>query len=514
MLTTNRYSPDITELSVSAWFYRNRTVAGFDNPARSLYVSIRELVENSLDACEEERVLPEVSVFLKREGERSDDLDVLNVGPEIFELVVKDNGKGMQKEDIPVLIGKMLTGTKFTLKQSRGTFGLGGSLAILYGQVTTQEPVDVITGKVGDEYGHRVTMRLDIETNQPIILNEQKIEKSPHESGTMVSYKLQGDWIRSKRKISDYFSQTAIIVPYASLLFETPDGEVLCYDRVIDKLPVAPREMKPHPRGIDVELLKKMIGVARAKTMKSFMKNSFQRVGVSIAEDFLSSAEIDPDRNPTTLEQKDLVTLMNALVCYDRFLPPSPKSLSPASIDVLAAGVQRLSPEFMVFKQRSPNVSEGHPFIIETGVAYGGKLDSGTNIFRFANRIPLLYDERSDVTYRVVRDLNLKNYGLNHEDPLIFVMHICSTKIPYKTVGKEYIGDVDVVRKEIELGFKECLREIGEKVRKRDRVHKERKRENRLVEYYTFIAEVLSSSMRKEVHCTRIFDSRGVDMIE
>ena len=509
MLTPNSYSPDITELSVSAWFYRNRTIAGFDNPARSLYVSIRELVENSLDACEDERVLPNVSVLLKRDEETDQGEDVLSSGPEIFELVVKDNGTGIRKDDIPVLIGKMLTGTKFMLKQSRGTFGLGGSLALLYGQVTTQEPIEVVTGRQGEEHGYRIVMRLDIETNQPLILKEEIIEKSPHEKGTMVSYKLQGDWIRSKKRIIDYFAKTAIIVPYASLLFETPDGDVLRYDGVIDTLPIAPKEMKPHPRGIDVELLKKMIGVTRTRTLKSFMKSSFQRVGISIAEDFLAYSGLDTERDPSTLEQQELVTLMNALAGFDKFLPPSPKSLSPASTDVLAAGVQRLSPDFAVFKQRSPNVYEGHPFVIETGVAYGGGLDSGISVYRFANRIPLLYDERSDVTYRVVRNLNLRNYGLRKEDPLVFVMHICSTKIPYKTVGKEYIGDVDIVRREIELGFKDCLREIGEKVRRRDRVHKQRKRENRLTVYYSFMAETLTSALDREVSSHALIGSDG-----
>ena len=512
MLSPNNYSPDITELSVSAWFYRNRTIAGFDNPARSLYVSIRELVENSLDACEEERVLPNISVLLKREDERDQDLDVLSSGPEVFELVIKDNGKGIRKKDIPVLIGKMLTGTKFLLKQSRGTFGLGGSLALLYGQVTTQEPIEVVTGRSDEDAGHRIVMRLDIESNHPVILKEEQIAKAPHERGTMITFKLQGDWIRSKKRIIDYFAKTAIIVPYASLLFETPDGEVLSYDRLIDTLPVAPKEMKPHPRGIDVELLKKMMGTSRAKTLKSFMKNSFQRVGITIAEEFLTHSGLDSERDPSTLSQQELVMMMNEFAEFEKFLPPSPKSLSPASAQVLTAGVQRLSPDFAVFKERSPNVHEGHPFIVETGVAYGGDIDAGISLYRFANRIPLLYDESSDVTYRVVRDLNLKNYGLRKEDPLVFVMHICSTKIPYKTVGKEYIGDVDIVRKEIELGFKDCLREVGEKVRKREKVHKQKRRENRLTEYYTFMAEILTSTLNRDVLIRSLFDIAGGDI--
>ncbi|MFX1482978.1 MAG: DNA topoisomerase VI subunit B [Promethearchaeota archaeon] len=498
MLTPQGYSPDITELSVSAWFYRNRTIAGFDNPARSLYVSIRELVENSLDACEEARVLPEISVFLNRmDDTRSTDL--LSVGPEVFELVVKDNGKGMKREDVPVLIGKMLTGTKFTLKQSRGTFGLGGSLALLYGQVTTQEPIEVVTGKLNEEVGHRVLMKLDIETNQPVIINEEQIQKSPAESGTMVSFKLQGDWIRSKRRIIDYFTQTAIIVPHSSLFFETPEGEVHDYERLIEKLPVAPREMKPHPKGIDVEMLKKMIGATKTKDLKSFFKRSFQRVGSKTAEEFLQYSNIDQNGAPSSLSQDELVTIMNSLAIYDKFLPPSHKSLSPAGTNVLMAGVQRLSPDFAVFRDRTPNVYEGHPFIIETGVAYGGGLESGTQLYRFANRIPLLYDESSDVSYSVVRNLNLKHYNLRQDDPLAFIVHICSTKIPYKTVGKEYIGDVDIVRKEIELGFKECLRELSRKVMKKHRASRRLYRETRLIQYYQFMAETLSASLEREV---------------
>ncbi len=504
MLTPKGYSPDITELSISAWFYRNRTIAGFDNPARSLYVAIREIVENSLDACGEERILPEVSVILHREDDAREQ-DLLSAGPEVFELTVKDNGKGIKREEIPILIGKMLTGTKFTLKQSRGTFGLGGSLALLYGQVTTQEPIEIVTGRRYETYGYRVVMKLDIDTNQPVILKEEKITKSPNETGTMVSFKLQGDWIRSKRRIVDYFSQTAIIVPHSSIFFETPDGDVLKFDRLINRLPNAPKEMKPHPRGIDVEMLKKMIDTTRTKDLISFMKRSFQRVGASTAEKFLRYSGLEDDRAPSSLQQHELVSMMKSLASYEEFFPPSSKSLSPAGTAILMAGVQRLSPDFAVFRQRLPNVYEGHPFIIETGVAYGGGLGPGIKLFRFANRIPLLYDERSDVSFRVVRNLNLKHYGFRQDDPVAFVMHICSTKIPYKTVGKEYLGDVDIVRKEIELGFKDCLRELSEKVRKRNRAHKQRKREIKLVKYYEFMSETLSSALGREVSVRNLF---------
>ncbi|MHA1806147.1 MAG: DNA topoisomerase VI subunit B [Candidatus Thorarchaeota archaeon] len=497
--------PDIVELSVSAWFYRNRTIAGFDNPARSLYVSIREIVENSLDACEDAGVLPAIEVELTR-TEEQDPSELMTSGPQTFRLIVRDNGTGIPRTVIPQLIGKMLAGTKFTLRQTRGTFGLGGSLALLYGQVTTQKPVEVLTGQIGDTHYTRLVMRLDIEKNQPVIVEEVQIPKDQAEHGTTISFFLEGDWLRSKRKIIEYFIQTSIIVPYASIQFKSPDGTTYEYPRVYTSLPRKPREMKPHPRGIDVETLKNMIAMTRKKTLASFMMGSFQRVGKTIAEDFLNRAGLDPRQSPSTVTNKDLLSMMHTLTSYDAFIAPSSESLSPAGKELLEAGLKRLDPEFIAVTQRAPSVHEGHPFIVETAVAYGGDLSQGMRLYRFANRIPLLYDEGSDVSNRVIRELNLKNYGLRPEDPLAFLVHICSTRVPYKTVGKEYIGDVDAVRREIRLGLKWCLRKIGEDVRRRHRVQRRQKRENKLQRYYTFMAHVLSDATGRPVTIRKLFE--------
>ncbi|NOR38556.1 MAG: DNA topoisomerase VI subunit B, partial [Candidatus Thorarchaeota archaeon] len=395
---------DVVELSVSAWFYRNRTIAGFDNPARSLYVSVRELVENSLDACEGAGVLPEVLVSLQQVKTDSSEAEGMPKGPQVFKLRIQDNGSGIKREDAPRLLGRMLTGTKFTLKQSRGTFGLGGSLALLYGQITTQKPIEITTGRSSEIAEHKIVMRLDIENNEPILIREEQQPKNPGEHGTTIEFYLQGDWFRSKRRITEYFLQTSMIVPYASMRFDNPDGESLRLPRVIEKLPQQPKEAKPHPRGIDVEMLKRMIKESRRSTLKSFLRGSFQRVGESTAEKFLASAGLDPAAAPKALSNEKLVHMMREFETYSGFLAPSSKSLSPAGLDVMKAGIRRLRPEFIVVRQRSPSVYEGHPFIVETGVSYGGELPPGTRLYRFANRIPLLHDERTDVSSQVIRE--------------------------------------------------------------------------------------------------------------
>ncbi|MDF1541066.1 MAG: DNA topoisomerase VI subunit B, partial [Candidatus Thorarchaeota archaeon] len=397
--------------------------------------------------------------------------------------------------------------TKFTHRQSRGTFGLGGSLALLYGQVTTQKPIEIITGIQGEEFFHSIQMKLDIDRNEPEIIQEERFPKEKEDHGTTISFHLQGDWLRSKKRILDYFNQTSVIVPYSSIWFQTPEGELLEHERVIDVLPKPPKEVKPHPSGIDVELLKSMISTTRYKNIKSFLMKTFQRIGPSTADGFLLYASLDPEVNPKSLSDEVLLDMMNALAEFNGFMAPTSNALSPAGSTAMHVGMKRLNPELLVTTERAPSVHEGHPFIIEAGVAYGGELPAGTNLFRFANRIPLLYDEGSDVSTRVIRGLNLKPYGFRSEDPLAFFVHLCSTKVPYKTVGKEYIADVDAVRREIDLGLKDCLRRLGEQVRKRNRVHKKTKRESRLRNYYQFIASTLEEATCQKVGLENLMKS-------
>lgn len=509
MLSAGGADSSLKELSVSAWFYRNRTIAGFDNPARSLYVSVRELVENALDACEEAKVLPEISVSLQRESSLDDGEDLFAAGPQLYCLTVEDNGTGICPENAPKLLGKMLTGTKYAQKQSRGTFGLGGALALLYGQITTQNPIEIKTREHGEPVGHKLVLQLDIEANEPIILEETDFPKNQAGHGTTVSYHLKGDWLRSKRRIIDYFRQTSIIAPYASLRFENPDDEHLLFKRVTSSLPDVPSEMKPHPEGIDLEMLKKMLSEADNWTLAGFLRSAFHRVGEVTAENLLEHCGLDAEKNPSDLTKAELKQLMRGIDTFEEFLPPSASALSPAGEEVLSAGIERLEPQFFAVCQRKPSVYEGHPFIVEVGVAYGGEIKEGLDLYRFANRIPLLYDEGSDVSNKVMRELNLGNYDLDEQDKLAFFTHICSTQIPYKTVGKEYIGNVDSIRREIDLGFKQCLRDIATNVRRKHRARRKRRRKNKLQQYYRFISSTLSESTGQKVSIEALFPQGG-----
>jgi len=481
------------EISAADFFYRNRDIAGFTNPSRAIFAAIRELIENSLDAAESLRIPPEIYVRLSYEGEGSPET-------QIYKLRVEDNGTGIQPRHIPSAFGQVLFGSKYKLKQQRGTFGLGGKMAILYGQITTHQPATV-TSSTGITKIYEYKLMIDIQKNRPLIMDRKVLINKERWRGTVVEFTLEGDYLRAMPKILDYFKQTAMVNPYANLTFVDPKGRLYKFTRVTKDMPAPPQETKPHPYGVDVELLQRLIQVTPYKTMQEFLKNHFHRVGEITAQKFLEFSNLSPSKNPKKLSHEEIVRLMHMLKKYKDFLPPDASCLSPLGEELLKAGIlKELKPEFAVVHQRRPATYAGHPFIIETGIAYGGEVPKrGTFIlYRFANRIPLLYDEASDISMRVITTMNWRRYRVMPDMPIAILVHICSTKVPYKTVGKEFIADRPEVRREIANGLREVARQIGHFMSKREHVDREKKRLGIFNKYLPKIAQFSTKLAGKE----------------
>jgi len=453
------------ELSPAEWFKRNSSIAGFDNPVRALYTSIREMVENSLDACEEEGILPEIFVLLRRLNE------------DVYQIYVADNGSGVSGKNIPKAFAKLLVGTKFTLRQSRGTFGLGGKMAIMYGQISTGGTVRVISSK-GDGKVWEYVLKIDIEKNEPIVLKKRVIKSDSNWKGTVVSFSISGDWSRARSKVIQYFKNTGIVAPYANIFFVDPDGVLYYFRRTTKKMPKKPKEVKPHPYGVDLDTFSRMVSSSNSKDMVSFLTKSFHRVGKKTAINFLKFCGIDPGRDPKTLTLDEMARIVRSMRKFS-FLPPSPEGLSPLGEDLLREGIiKELQPDWCDTIQRPPKSYMGHPFIVEVGLAYGGKIKEPFSLYRFANRIPLLYDARNDVSSRVInQDINWGDYKVKKDSPIAIIVHICSTKIPYKTAGKEYIADIPEIRREIKLAIQQCARGLR---RYLNRIERRRIAERRL----------------------------------
>ncbi len=482
------------EISAADFFYRNRDIAGFTNPSRAIFVAIRELVENSLDAAEGHSIPPDIYVRLSYEAQAGTDT-------QIYKLRVEDNGVGVSPKHIPSAFGQILFGSKYNLKQQRGTFGLGGKMAILYGQITTHQPATIISSTgIAKTYFYKLL--IDIQKNRPLIVDRKVLINKDEWRGTIVEFTLEGDYFRAMPRILDYFKQTAMVNPYANLTFIDPKGRLYKFTRITKEMPLPPKETKPHPYGVDVELLQRLIQVTPYRNMLEFLRNHFHRVGEKTAQKFLEFSNISPAKNPKKLSHEEIVRLMHMLKRYKEFLPPDANCLSPLGEDLLKAGIlKELEPEFVAVHQRKPATYAGHPFIVEVGIAYGGRVPSKDAfvIYRFANRIPLLYDEANDVSVRVISAMNWRRYKVSPDMPLVLLVHICSTKVPYKTVGKEFIADRPEVRKEIANGLREVARQIQHFMSKREHVDRERKRLSVFSKYLPKIARFSTKLAGKEI---------------
>ncbi|MGC8631490.1 MAG: DNA topoisomerase VI subunit B [Thermoprotei archaeon] len=487
-------SEQFQELNVADFFYKNKDLVGFDSPHKATYMIVRELVENSLDACDGHKILPDVRVTLSKvEGAGTE---------ERYHIKIVDNGIGVPLEAVPFAFGKVLFGSKYSMRQNRGTFGLGGKMSLLYGQITANSRITITTSQGGGKI-YTFEISTDIRTNTPVIHRREEADNKSHFRGVKIEFDFEGDYGKARDKIIEYFYETAMVLPYAQLTFIDPNGSLLFYPRITQKMPNPPLETLPHPHGVDLEMLKRMIMVNPHTSLQVFLSKNFQRVGERTARAFLRSNGFDPHVEVSELNTKQLTKLVTALREYPDFLPPDPSCLSPIGDELLKEGIRRLlSPEHIVVTTRPPRAYEGNPFIVEVGIAYGGAIappdkPGKVQLYRFANKIPLLYDEYSDVAMSVIQSINWNQYKIKLDEvPLAFITHVCSTKVPYKTAGKEYVAARPEVEKELELAIKQAARELRVRLSKMEKAeYKERRTEvlrkylSMMASFSTFLAE-------------------------
>ncbi len=482
------------EISPADFFYRNRDIAGFTNPSRAIYSTVRELVENSLDACEVHKILPDVYIRLSKESDSTGE-------PSTYRIRVGDNGSGLPSDIVPLAFGQVLFGSKYKLRQTRGTFGLGGKMAVLYGQITTHSETKIISSD-GKSNIFEFHLMMDIKNNKPEILNQKTHPNDSKWHGTIIEFLTEADYTRAKAKILEYLKQTAIVAPYANISFVDPKGRFYKFERFTNDMPTPPIETTPHPHGVDVETIKRLVNITDVKNMRDFMKEHFQRVGETTALKFLDFAGIDPRKKPKNLIPDEVVMLVNGMKNYESFMPPDASCLSPLGEESLESGIQKeLNPEFIAVHQRRPSAYSGFPFIIEAGVAYGGDVPrtGGVLLFRFANKIPLLFDEASDVSWKVIHNLiNWRHYKVSQDAPLAVFTHICSLKIPYKTVGKEFIADRPEVEREILNALREVARQLSLHLSRKNFIEKEKRRLDIFSKYLPKMASFSTKLANKE----------------
>jgi DNA topoisomerase-6 subunit B len=483
-------------ISPADFFYRNRSIAGFDNTMRALYTAVRELVENSLDACEDGGFLPTIKVKLTE------------VANDWYKLRVEDNGIGVPRDHIMPAFGQILYGSKYEHKQARGRFGLGGKMAFLFGQITTSQPLHVISAPAEGDHIFEVVLRQDIEENKPELVKWERSKNRDNKHGCTLEFTLEGNWRNAKRYILEYIEQTALITPYAHLKFTEPDGTVHDYKRSVKTLPPPPTPVNPHPKGMDIEQLSRLVEETRSRDMVTFLRKHFHRVGPKTAKAFLRSINMPFSQDPRALKPNDLVKIARGLQEFKKWLPPDARVLSPLGTRLLELGIRStLNPEFVHVTQRPPNSYGGHPFIVECGLAYGGDVPMKESIiiYRFANRIPLIFDEYKDVAAKVIRSIPWSRYRIRPGMPIAAFVAVVSTKIPFKTAGKEFIADLAELEYDIRMGLMECARGLKGHLRQKEKVQRERVRASVYEKYLPIIArDVAALAGRRKIPDTKV----------
>ena len=479
------------EISVAEFFEKNRHILGFDSLTKSLVVSVKEAVDNSLDACEEARILPDILVQID------------NVGKDEYRMIVEDNGPGIIRKNVPYVFGKLLYGSRFhALRQSRGQQGIGISAVVLYGQLSSGKPARIKSKIEEDEVAYEFLLSINTKKNEPRVIKEvPTIWHRDH--GTRVEITIKGRYTRGKQSVYEYLQQTAIVNPHAQITFIEPDGRKTVFKRVVDTLPPKTREIKPHPNGIELGELVNMARNTKAYRLTSFLTSEFSRVSPKIAERICKIAYLPEDMRPQDISLSEAKRILNAFSKAKLMAPPT-DCLSPIGETLVKKGLKNvlgsLKPGFYAHPiTRDPKVYSGNPFIVEAGLVYGGELprDKPIRILRFANRVPLLYQQGADVITKAISGVDWRRYGLEQRGgegipvgPAIILVHVASTRIPFTSEAKEAISDVPEIYEEIQLALKSLGRQL-----KMYRVKKERKK--KLSEKFFLVNKILPEIARK-----------------
>jgi len=544
---------NLQQKSPAEFFQDNKGIAGFENAGKSLYTTLREFIENSLDSAESIGTLPEIDIAveevsvsqyesligLKAHVRLDDELYAdfesdkakakrlaaeakraakADKGPSkrgskreqakcFYKITVKDNGKGMQHEDIPNMLGRVLSGTKYGVRQTRGKFGLGSKMALIWSKQTTGLPIRIRSAQPKQSFVSEYALDIDIEKNEPNVHKEEKHPNTEHWHGAELSVTIEGNWTTYRQYVLSYLRQLAIVTPYAQFRFRfltspattstAKDIDIL-FRRRTDIMPALPTVTKHHPTAAkeNMLLIKDLLSQTREKTLLNFLHKEFTCISKDLSARLIQELGygFETDMHPSEVTDKQ-ATRMQQLLADARFDDPDGSCLSPAGEYNLRLGIMKeLGPEWIASFCAPPLACGGHPLIVEACVSLGGRdVKPGFNGFRFANRIPLLFEGGNDVVTRCTQRLNWNTYKIDkNNDKIGIFVSIVSTKIPFKGTSKEYIGDENSeIAEAVDKAIKQCAVQLRGKI-VRAQVARERKaRKKQLVRYIPDVARAV-----------------------
>ena len=503
------------DIPVSEFFEQNRHILGFDNPTHSLITAVKEGVDNSLDACEQAGILPELKV------------EIGSLGKEELSIAIEDNGPGIVEENVPNVFGRLLYGSRFgSGKQSRGQQGIGISAAIMYGQLTTGRSATVCTRISEEHLASRITMKLDTRNNRGNVERTEDFvwkdeNQEPNEDGiypekyhgTRVEFAIKGRYREARPSVLEYLKSTAIVNPHARIIFINPDKKTFLFERGSPELPKLPSQgVKPHPHGVELGQLMRMAHHSKEYQIAKFLRKDLSSMGTKSISDVLIKARLTPYVRPQDITRLEAKALVEAFKTTSIRTPTS-GILVPIGPKLIKLGLKQVleeyRPDFYTLPiSRTPSVFSGTPFLVEVGMVYGGNLpkDQPVQVLRFANRVPLLYQAGGCAITKAVQGINWRTYGLEQKKgkgtpngPAIILVHVASTNIPFTSEAKEAIADIEEIKKEIKLALRNNAKTLSRHLKKQKKRAKVSEKFDLVQKVLPAIAEKTSSVVGKPV---------------
>ena len=454
------------QIAISEFFEKNKHFLGFDSLQRAIITAVKESVDNSLDACEEVRILPDIRIEVKR------------LGGNRVELITQDNGPGIPRDSIEHVFGKFLLGSRFhAIRQTRGQQGIGITGVVMYSQLTTGAKTRVVSKVKDDATAVFVDLGIDTRKNKAIKSGEirdtwiDNVTGEEVEHGLRIETVMNAKYQRGKQSVYQYLRMTSIVNPHATitLTVQDKDGDIIeegHWERTTDRLPRVVKEIKPHPHGIHLGTLQRMLREAEERKMTSFLRHNFSGISMRAAREILEKAGLDESRQPRRIRAEEAQLIVNSFQKVKVLNPPT-DCLSPIEDLLIKKGLSKaIDSRFASTATREPQVTQGNPFQVEVGLVFGGDLnsDSPIEILRFANRVPLMYQQGGCLLTKALESVDWKRYGLEQpggrgipKGPAAVLIHLASTNVQFTSEAKEAVAANEEVLEEI----RRALLEVG-----------------------------------------------------
>ena len=500
---------EFREHSVAEFFKKNRQMLGFAGKVKSLTTVVHEAVTNSLDACEEAKILP--NLYVKIENVNSH-----------LKVMIEDNGPGIPEAYIGKALGQMLAGTKFhRYVQQRGQQGIGISGCIMFSQITTGKQSHVRSG-IGNNKIYECDVSIDLKTNRPQLVNLIELP------GTYRGLTVIGEYAEVKNDKSEYspyeyLKATAMANPHTQITFVDPDGERTVFARASDVIPKRPTPAQPHPLGITTNDLIEHAHHSKERKLSSFLIQNFARVSDAKVDEVKTICPgINFEKMPRELKWDEAEAIVAAFKQI-KWIAPSADPLRPIGKQQVEKALKAvLHPEFMAVSERAPKVYRGGvPFMVEVGICYGGKSGRqakegiGLDIKRFANRAPLLFDAGGCAITEAVKTIDWGRYGLRNVEqmPITLFINLVSVFIPYTGAGKQAVANEEEVIEELRFAIMEIARDLDRYISGKSKDEQREQKRKAIMRYVKQISADLPYLSAKDIKSSEL-EKKLIHLIE